>query len=144
MGEGTNWNMSEGAALLGSSCWWSSCHSFHAFSRTPQAFPFVVTKSRSCLELQGCTICCSIFLGSPWSEITCQQADRGGMCFCVSMGVEVALGVRGREVGSPPTWMASSHASFPHPPPLSLSYLFSYLFPCSCDSLLLETLLHIS
>lgn len=46
--------------------------------------------------------------------------------------------------GSPLTWLASSYVFFPLPPLLFRSRLFSCLFPCSFDSLLLETLLHIS
>lgn len=45
--------------------------------------------------------------------------------------------------GSPLTWLAS-YVSFPLPPLLFPPCLFSCLFPCSFDSLLLETLLHIS
>lgn len=67
-------------------------------------------------------------------------------CFCAHgcAGCSGSARERGFAQGSPSTWPACSHTSFPHPPPHSPSCLFSCLFPCSFDSLLLETLLHIS
>lgn len=109
-GEGTSLSRSEGTALLRGSCWWSSWHSLHVFSRTPQAFPCFVAESflpratglRHSLFpsfLRG-ALGCHLTEGSLRSGITCQQADGGGMCLCVSVstGVQLALGVQGRVV----------------------------------------------
>lgn len=148
--EGTRLSRSGGTALFRESCLWSLWHSLPVFSRTPQAFPSFVAwlfLPHPLLSLRSIEISCNWGMSMVWNYLPAGRKRWDVLVSFCALGCTYCSGSAGEgglAPGSPSSWPAASHASFPFPPPPSPSCLFSCLFPCSFDSLLLGTLLHIN